>query len=76
MLDAPVIVYPLLLSIFILILARRRKRPALPYPPGPKGYPILGNVLDLPVNVPIWENFQSLANNHGTRQHRSLSWRL
>ena len=58
--------YPLLFCVFILILARKRKRSTLLYPPGPKGYPIFGNVLDLPTSVPIWENFMSLANTHGT----------
>ena len=58
--------YPLLLCVPILILARKWRKPALPDPPGPKGYPILGNVLDIAVNVPIWETFVSLANNHGT----------
>lgn len=60
------VLYPLALSIPILILATRRKKPTTPYPPGPKGYPILGNVLDLPMSAPIWESFVSLANNHGT----------
>ena len=73
MFDASVIIYPLLLSIPILVLARRRKRPTLPYPPGPKGLPILGNVLDLPKGVPIWDNLQSLANDHGMPQRRVVS---
>ena len=68
-----VITYPLLFSIVIVILVRRRKKPTLPYPPGPKSYPILGNSLDLPLSVPIWETFVSLANDHGTPQPRSIS---
>ena len=64
MLDFSVL-YPLLLCVPILFLARRRRTPALPYPPGPKGYPILGNVLDLPLSVPIWESLTSLANSQG-----------
>ena len=76
MLDASVITYSLLLSIifFTLILARRGKKPTLSYPPGPKSWPILGNALDLPMGVPVWENFASLANNHGTLQYRLVSW--
>ena len=57
--------YPLLLGPLILVLVRKWKRPALPYPPGPKGYPILGNVLDLSMSVPIWESITSLSNSCG-----------
>jgi hypothetical protein len=42
---------------------RRSRRPS--YPPGPKGYPLIGNVLDLPQNVPIWKTFMSLAKQYG-----------
>jgi len=76
MFDASTIIYGLLLSIPVLILARRRKKPTLPYAPGPKGYPVLGNVLDLPMSIPIWENFVSLANKYGTPQHRFVFWRF
>jgi hypothetical protein len=47
------------------IIARRQwasKRP--PYPPGPKGYPIIGNVFDFPKN-PIWEGLTRMAQEHG-----------
>ena len=57
--------YPLVLCIPVLILALKRKKPAVPYPPGPKGYPILGNILDLSMSVPIWESFTSLADVYG-----------
>ena len=69
MLNASVL-YPLVLCTPIVILALKQKKPAVPYPPGPKGYPILGNVLDLPTSVPIWESFTSLANTHCTLCHR------
>jgi hypothetical protein len=29
-----------------------RRRPALPFPPGPKGLPIIGNALDMPSRNP------------------------
>jgi hypothetical protein len=32
----------------IVFLHKFRRRPALPFPPGPKGLPILGNALDIP----------------------------
>ena len=73
MLNASVITYPLLLSTFALILVGKRKKPTPPYPPGPKGYPILGNALDLPMGIPVWENFVSLANNHGMLQRCLVS---
>jgi len=66
------VLLPLFLCVFILALARKWKRPALPYPPGPKGYPIFGNVLDLRMSSPIWENITALSNRHGTFQSRSV----
>ena len=58
--------YSLLFGVFVLVLVRKWKRPTLPYPPGPKGYPILGNVLDLSMSVPIWESLTSLTSSYGT----------
>lgn len=58
--------YPLPLGLLLFFLARRWRRPALPRPPGPKGYPIIGNVLDLNLSVPIWESITSLSNRYGT----------
>jgi len=66
MLDVPVLSL-LLFGIAVLALRKWRK-PTLSYPPGPKGYPILGNVLDLIQDVPIWETLASLANRHGMLQ--------
>jgi len=71
MIDTPVL-YPLLSGVCILALVMKWKRPSLPYPPGPKGYPILGNVLDLTTSVPIWEDVTSLANRYGTLSNRSV----
>jgi hypothetical protein len=65
-------IYPLLFAVVIFAFVRRWKRPALQYPPGPKGYPILGNVLDLTMSVPLWEDITSLANRYGTLGSRSV----
>jgi len=66
------VLYPLLFGVFVFVLVRKLKRPSLPYPPGPKGYPILGNVLDLTATIPIWEDITSLANRYGTLPSRSV----
>ena len=60
------ILYLLLFGVLIFALVRKWKGPSLPYPPGPKGYPILGNVLDLTKGIPLWENVTSFANRYGT----------
>ena len=48
----------------LAVMQRRRSSRRPPYPPGPKGYPIIGNVLDLPEN-PVWEGFAKMAQEHG-----------
>ena len=59
----------LLLPAFIALLAwyllQKRSKSALPYPPGPKGYPLIGNLLDFPLGVPLWEGLADLARQHG-----------
>jgi len=43
---------------------RRRSRSRLPFPPGPKGYPLIHNLLDAPLVAP-WEGYAELAKVHG-----------
>jgi hypothetical protein len=48
-------------------LRRRRNASALPLPPGPKGYPIIGNYLDLPpAGSREYEHWIKFKNTYGT----------
>jgi len=43
----------------------RQNRNKCPYPPGPKGYPLIGNILDVPQDVPVWQAFIPMARKFG-----------
>ena len=43
----------------------RRNPTRLPYPPGPKGYPVIGNLLDIP-NAFIYKRFRQMSRDLGT----------
>jgi len=53
-------------TVAALVVLRRQwaLRRTTPYPPGPKGYPIIGNVFDFPKDH-IWEGFTMMAQEHG-----------
>lgn len=51
------------LALFLLSRVFKVKRPA-PFPPGPKGLPIVGNVLDMPRSHE-WITFSEWANKWG-----------
>ncbi|TEB33482.1 cytochrome P450 [Coprinellus micaceus] len=42
----------------------RRSRVSLPHPPGPKGWPILGNLFDVPKEEP-WAGYKDLSKKYG-----------
>jgi hypothetical protein len=59
----------LLLTVTLLIaysyIQDRRRNPAgLPYPPGPKGYPIIGNLFDIP-SAFIYKRFREMSRDLG-----------
>lgn len=43
------------------------KKRNLPYPPGPKGYPIIGNLLDIPTGFQ-WKTYIEWAKKYGEQQ--------
>ena len=49
-----------LLVTYSYVQDKRRNPAGLPYPPGPKGYPIIGNLFDLP-SVFIYKHFRELS---------------
>lgn len=53
---------------FALVLALvglvRWGRTKLPFPPGPRGYPIIGNLLDMPSELQ-WERYSEWSKKYG-----------
>ena len=62
------LVLPLLIAfagVWYWLQRRSSAKNTLPYPPGPKAYPIIGNLLDFSLTAPLWEAFASLAKQYG-----------
>jgi len=46
---------------------RRRRRSAFPLPPGPRGYPLVGNLFDMPpLQTQNWLTFAKWGEIYGT----------
>lgn len=54
-----------LLSAIVYRLLQRRQRPSLPFPPGPKGLPLIGNLRDLPTQYQ-WLKYERLGQDIGS----------
>ncbi|KAH8987086.1 cytochrome P450 [Lactarius hatsudake] len=54
-----------LVSVIVYRLFQRRRRPPLPFPPGPKGLPLIGNLRDLPTQYQ-WLNYEKLGQEIGS----------
>ena len=60
--------------LFSYLQDKRRNPAGLPYPPGPKGYPIIGNLFDIP-NAFIHKRFREMCRELSDRlSHRDLSF--
>jgi hypothetical protein len=51
--------------IALIYIFRRSRRSNLPYPPGPKGLPVIGNLLDVP-KYREWEVYTEWGRKYGT----------
>ena len=61
LLDVAVFVSTISLAYGLLFALKSRRR--LQYPPGPRGYPIIGN-LTLP-HDPLWEKVKAMSDEYG-----------
>jgi hypothetical protein len=53
------------LFIYVIVVFRdHRRRRGLPYPPGPRPWPIIGNFLDLPNRHP-WAAYAAMSERYG-----------
>ena len=51
----------------LVFIRKRRRNDGPPFPPGPKGYPLIGGVLDVPQDVPLWQALASMGEKYSER---------
>lgn len=63
----PMVDFLIVLSFIFTLQAFRdyRRRKGFPYPPGPRPLPIIGNLLDIPMES-SWLTYSQLAKKYGT----------
>lgn len=63
---SPSVVAVVVLGVMIYVYSRSRRSGSrrLPYPPGPKGAPLIGNVLQIPLKGP-WVKWAEWAAEYG-----------
>ena len=65
--------FSLLCVYFVVKALKKFSNPRLPLPPGPKGYPIIGNILDIPAAAP-WRTFEEWSRSYGSYSYYLLKF--
>ena len=76
---SPIEAILLVVVVSLVFVYGKRRNARLPYPPGPKGYPVIGNVFDIPQGAPVWKAAVSMGETYSKRlalaacDHRLIS---